>query len=338
MKSLFYGTAIQHVLKCGLAIATLLLVFSHFPVSGDNQISKDDEQKYTTVALKAIQREETYLRENGCWTVTNAPSKFYFKKNFDDRRQQDIITLESTNPIFRIQLLPVSAQVVNFANWTSLHASNKYYPEPPKLKWTQEKVVSLAMGYAKAVLGDQMPYNLKLSIVQATPQRDGIRYMDSDWRVIWARTDKKGYKFKSDSLVVQLVDGHGPTDLGYNFWSHYDDKTITPIAQDKALILAAEGAKEILAWAPGAMWLKNYELAGTPTMDLRVVTPNHLTAQPSIESLGRNTDLNARLAWVATYPKTYTGPSSPGQMKPTGGSLQVWIDAENGQLLGGDFK
>lgn len=330
--------AVRLVMRVTLFVASLQFILGGLPVLGDTPLTKDEEQKYTTVASNIVHLEEAYLKENGCWMAAGIPSIFYFKKTFNVWGQQDVVVLESANPIFHIELLPNSAQVVSFANWTSRDVGNKYYPEPPKLKWTREKVASLAAGYAKAILGAQMPDNLGAPFVQTTPERDGLRYMDADWRVVWARVDKEGHRFHRDSLVVLLTDGHGPTNLGYNFWSHYDDKLITPIAQDKALALASEYAKQVLAWGPGAPWLQNFELINPPQMDLEVVTPNHLTTQPSIETLGHNSDLNARLAWVVYYKKKYKGTISPGGLIPIGGELQVWIDAENGQLLGGDFK
>jgi hypothetical protein len=328
------------LLRFGLMLATLLLsIAAFFPLAAQSYtaLSEDETQKYAAVALDMVQREEAFLKENHLWVTPGIPPRFYAREIYHNIGQQNVIELSSANPIFRIELLPGSAQIVSFANWTSQRASNNYYAEPPKLKWTPEKAVSLATGYAKAILGAQMPDNLQPPYVHAYPESDLPRYMDSSWTVMWGQTDKEGHQFMHGSIVVLLTDGHGPTNLGYNFWSHYDDKAITPIAQDKALALAAEGAKEIMAWEPGAMWLKNYELVGNPTMELLIVNPNHLSTLPSIEALG-HVDLNARLAWVATYKKTYTGPPLSNNLKPTGGALQVWIDAENGQLLGGDFK
>ena len=304
-----------------------------------SELSKEEKEKYTSAAINIIQREEAYLKESKCWTMTNLPTVFYTNKIYNVKGQQKIGVIQSAEPSsFSIEFLPDNTQIVSFMNLTSLHAGNHYYSDPPKLKWTSEKAVSLATGYAKAVLGSQMPNNLPAPYVYPHKEMDYPRYMDSEWMVIWPRVDKEGHRFHRDSLVVILTDGHGPNSLGYNFWSRYDDKHITPIAQEKALALAAEGAKEILGWGPGALWLKDYELVNPPKMDLEIVDPNHLPNQSSIEALGHGFDLNARLAWVVLYQKIYKGPPSSDNLKPTNGDIQVWIDAENGQLLGGDFK
>ncbi|HEV3270737.1 MAG TPA: hypothetical protein VGZ93_00980 [Candidatus Methylacidiphilales bacterium] len=322
-----------------MPVILLLLIAGIFPLAAQSwtPLDANETQKYAAVALDMVQREEAFLKENHLWSTPGIPPKFYAREMYHSIGQQNVIELSSANPIFRIELLPGSAQIVSFANWTSQRTSNHYYAEPPKLKWTPEEAVALATGYAKAILGAQMPDNLRPPYVHSHQETDLPRYMDSSWMVMWGQTDKEGHRFRNGSIVVLLTDGHGPTNLGYNFWSHYDDKAITPIAQDKALALAAEGAKQILAWAPGAMWLKNYELVGTPTMELMIVNPNHLSTLSSVQAMG-HVDLNARLAWVAVYKKTYTGPPVANNFKPTGGALEVWIDAENGQLLGGDFK
>lgn len=134
-----------------------------------------------------------------------------------------------------------------------------------------------------------------------------------------------------------MRDGYCPSTMGVNFWSSFSDKKTEHISKERALLLAADGAKAIMHWKPGADWLKNYSL-GQATADLEIVNPNYLPDQPNMESLGASFNPAARLAWVVTYQKSYNGPKSSENASPIGGDIEVWIDAETGALLGGDLK
>jgi hypothetical protein len=301
------------------------------------QSSKTEQQDYTEAANAIVGRQIQYLKNNGCWTPQNLPSGFQIKHEHDRKANSDLVLVESTQPPYSLWFALGSTQVVRLLNSALIRANQTRYLEPPKPQWDEKKAAALGAGYLASVLGP-VPVNVSAPRVRLIPQRDAAKFCNSTWLVTWARTDKKGHPFERDSLVVELVDGMGPTGLGVNFWSHYEEKDFELIAETKARALAAAGAKQILGWSPGAGWLANFELVGDPTMELRIVNPNNLPDQPSIESLGGANELNARLAWVATYKKQYKGPATPDHTVPTGGDLQVWIDAENGQLLGGDFK
>ena len=95
-----------------------------------------------------------------------------------------------------------------------------------------------------------------------------------------------------------------------------------------------------MEWLPAKQWLNGFSLEmEKPTTELRIVNPNDILKQSSLEALGSSFSPNARLAWVVEYPIRYTGPKLEGGGIPIAGKgiLEVWIDAENGKFLGGTF-
>jgi hypothetical protein len=233
-----------------------------------------------------------------------------------------------------------SARLRSFFNVAVSNQPNPELDQPPKMIWSKEQVQAKAERFVVAVLGKMPEEAGKEAVVDFTPKvlfaaDKSRKYQFGTWRVVWYRQNKQGVKFLHDTLIVQMIDGEEPLGFGYNFWSSYQDNNVEPISPEKAVALAKAVAPKIMVWPPGAMWLKDHTLVDTPKWELWIVNPNHLLSQSEIGGIG---DATARLAWVVTYPKAYSGPKKPGGGVPAGGDLEVWIDAETGEFLGGDFQ
>lgn len=233
-----------------------------------------------------------------------------------------------------------SARLRFFFNVTLANQPNPELDQPPKTTWSKEQVQVQAERFVVAVLGTMPDEVCREAVVEFTPKvlfaaDKSKKYQLGTWRVVWYRQNKQGVKFQHDNIIVQMIDGEEPLSLGYNFWSSYQDNNVAPISPEKAVALAKAVTPKIMAWPPGAMWLKDHTLVDTPKWELRIVNPNHLLSRSEIGGMG---DATARLAWVITYPKAYTGPKKSGVGVPAGGDLEVWIDAETGEFFGGDFQ
>ena len=232
-----------------------------------------------------------------------------------------------------------SSRLTSFFNVALSNQPNPELGQPPKKIWNKEQVQAKAERFVIAVLGKMPEEACKEAVVEFTPQvlfaRDGSkRYRLGTWRVVWYRQNKQGVKFQYDTIIVQMIDGEEPLGLGYNFWSSYQDSDAQPIPAEKAMALAKEQAQKIMAWRPGAMWLQDFKLLDQPKSELQIVNPNHLLSQSQVTG---ERDATARLAWVVTYPKIYTGTKGANGAAPPGGYIEVWIDAETGEFLGGTF-
>ena len=232
-----------------------------------------------------------------------------------------------------------SAKLRFFFNVAWGSQSNPTLDAPPKVIWTKGQVQSKAERFVISVLGKMPEEAGKEPIIEFTPKvlfaaDKTKKYQLGTWRVVWSRQNKHEVKFQHDNLIVQMMDGNEPLSLGYNFWSSYHDNDVPPITPEKAVALAKIQTLAIMAWPPGAAWLKDHTLVDTPKWELQIVNPNHLLSQSEIGGMG---DAVARLAWVITYPKSYTGPQKQGGGTPMGGYLEVWIDAQTGEFLGADF-
>lgn len=233
-----------------------------------------------------------------------------------------------------------SSRLTDFFNVVLSNQLNPDFDSPHKPVWSKEQVRSKAERFVVAVLGKMPEEACKEAVVEFTPKvtfspDKSKKYGRGTWQVVWYRQNKQGIKFQYDTLIVQMIDGEEPLGLGYSFWSSYQDSDVQPIPAEKAVALAKQQAPKVMAWQPGAMWLQDHMLIDNPTSELRIVNPNHLLSQSQIGGMG---DAAARLAWAITYPKIYTGPKKPSGGVPPGGDLVIWIDAENGQFLGGDFQ
>ena len=234
----------------------------------------------------------------------------------------------------------ISAKLRFLFNVSLVDQPNPELDQPPKTIWSKEQVRAKAERFVVAVLGKMPEEAGKEPAIEFTPKvlfapGGGKKYQCSTWRVVWYRQNKQGIKFQGDTIMVSMIDGREPEGFSDNFRSSYQDSDVQPIPAEKAVALAKEQAPKIMAWRPGAMWLQNFMLIDKPKWELQIVNPNHLLNQSQI---GGGGDAAARLAWVITYPKFYTGPKSPSGAAPPGGDIEVWIDAETGEFLGGTFQ
>ena len=110
--------------------------------------------------------------------------------------------------------------------------------------------------------------------------------------------------------------------------SRYEERPVTAIEESAAIDKSRGYVDKIMR-----RWLPRQEIKGEPSASLRIVNPNRVLEMTDVHEFAVRGDLNPRLAWVVEY---NTGREVPGHGKIKS-RVRVWIDAENGSFLGGDF-
>jgi hypothetical protein len=91
--------------------------------------------------------------------------------------------------------------------------------------------------------------------------------------------------------------------------------------------------------SPAAVWyLENYTLLELKAAALKIVNPNHILEMKSVEDFANLGDIEAKLAWVVTFPARYAGSVPEGERMPVERQVDVWLDAHTAEFLGGEFR
>lgn len=158
-------------------------------------------------------------------------------------------------------------------------------------------------------------------------QKPGYSY-EGVWIVRWGR--KEGdYKYYSDSICVMINESLGLSSYGYNFYSDYHPPKKINISRYQAVKIAQKNVNKIINSSFFDSLMRYYKADKVDSAELLIINPNYSHKLKSMED--PYCTRNARLAWVVKFTLSVakTGKADPNL-------LQVWIDAETGEVLGGE--
>ncbi len=237
-----------------------------------------------------------------------------------------------------IQFEEGTNHIIKFKNSDALNASGdiKSQSKIPQ-SWPESKAVAIARDWLKL-------FNISDEGLLFDGGKARFVYQfgtEGTWIVSFTRVSKKGFPFGADYRDVNISESQGPFYMAASPISDFEETTFNPISQAAALEKAEEGLKEIQKSNIGKGWLGSRSRSeDTPIVQLLIVNPNNLTKQKNIETAAAADQQKARLAWVVRYKMRDPNPVP----QPDGTSVYhddahvvVYIDAENGALLGGSL-
>jgi hypothetical protein len=158
------------------------------------------------------------------------------------------------------------------------------------------------------------------------------RYYDGEWRIRWSRVDSQGHKFGLDALHVELSEKLGLVGINKVFVSDFQEVKGPLITSDEAITLSRPYANTLLnsgvteAWVPPGLQL------GAVKANLWIMNPNHILGSKVLDFQAVDNGKQARLAWVVLYQLM------KGNTPASYHTIGIWIDAQNKEAIGGDFK
>jgi hypothetical protein len=295
-----------------------------------------EADRYIAMAKESLERVDNYMTENGFAPLSAGTANWQAQYKADRLRKSDLIQVGTYRTPVMVWLTHASSEVVFLLKTNVFTKESPLYDQPPKPAWTREQAVKIAKGFASAAFGS-FPSNVGEPHINFAMQRELPKYRDGRWTVVWPRIDDKGHQFAQDVLVVQMEEKIGPYSASKNFISNYTSPETIKVTEEMAREKASKYGKEIMEWPPAQTRFAGFKLSDPIRIEMWVVNPNNITAQQNYEDLGTAHDINARLAWVIKFNAVYSGSSEDKEL-PGDSKISVWIDAENGNFLGGDFN
>lgn len=289
-----------------------------------------------------IERINKVHKEEGLPTIAVDPSPpFELALNVRYGAQVGIVGNRLGSPA-EVEFVGREAQPVLFLNRQGSDAVTgkdaKLYDAGPPAQWSREKAVGVATRLIRLFVDDARFSQLKLRKARFVyPSMEGERYYLGKWFVEWVPTSREGDELPNDRAAITLSELCGLVVLSVEWASTYEGRPSKLLDKDKAIGLAMPYSAKVADSVPAQAWLGKLSLERGTGADLRIVNPNHILKMKSLEDLGNPGDRRARLAWVVTFgakrDTRLKGESRPGSVE-----VRVWIDAETGEFLGGDFK
>jgi hypothetical protein len=230
-----------------------------------------------------------------------------------------------------IHFLPDSFKPIAFFNHNIKYDQGPGFDEPPPPKWTEEQAVATGKEYVAAIFG-QFPKDVGPPKVEFEKRRNLLKhttiwkYYTGDWQIVWPRISSKGYLFNGNAVVINISEDQGVESAFFDFYMNYQEPQGPLISQDEALKIADPAAQAVVD-----KWLGHGLQLGSPKIVVEgIVNPNHILQAQTVADLAHK-DTTARLAWVVLYDLTANG------IPATGHRVQVWIDAQTKEVVGGDL-
>ncbi len=293
-------------------------------------IARGDQDKAATDRCvehldPAFKRLNAVLAENHLNPLDFDPAQLRVIK---DKSLNPAVTMwrfQTPNKTF-IYCSPTSGDVLSFFRNDIKYTEGPGYDQPPQPNWTKEQAIAMAKTYLAALFGT-FPEDVGPPEVKFEPVREIPKYYPGQWEISWPRVDEKGHLFAIDEISIYISETQGITSAVYNFFSTYQPPKEPLISRDDALKVGGPAA-EILA---NKFIGSGFQLATPDTVVQGIVNPNHILQAKTIEDTVALRDANARLVWVINYPLTSNGTSSPHE-------VQVWVDAQTKEVVGGDLR
>ncbi len=202
-------------------------------------------------------------------------------------------------------------------------------PDAP-LKWEEEQAKKEALIYLSKLVNAEVIKDLP-SVTQENP--NGLRNL---WSAGWIR-NIKGYKVRNDFVTITFTENDGLFGFARS-WLTPEPLSLPsiPLAKKEAIKLAEAAAEQVMRKFSNRF--NGYRLGSIAFEDLFIVAPNNiLSAEVKTEEDLLRGDVNhSRLAWIIGFNVDVDPSGSESTIAITGG-LSIWIDAETGACIGGDF-
>ncbi len=305
---------------------------------GDSLATREE---CVAIASNLIQRCDQFMLSGGFSQKASPIPDLPFCYERNEYYVEPMAVLGNYNSPFRIEILARTRKLHGFTNWAADKAAYgpvaRLFDARRQPKWTQEYAVEVAREFIVALLGEFPPLIRLDEARYEYPAAEGRRSYTGTWCIRWARVDSKGHPFAKDCVKAFLTEEHGPYDAVIWLQSDYEEPGTNLISRGDAIEKAYAPAREIMRWAPNAVNYSNHVASGTPQAALQIVNPNHMTRCKTIEEAAKAWDRSARLAWVVSFRTKYDGPAGNEGPWSVDRGVRVWIDAETGEFLGGDF-
>jgi len=309
-------------------------------LSGEDtdSVRETSPDSFVAEANAAAKRVERFLVSHG-WEVD--PVSLEGVEARDDRSPLDYPTPVSVLKIphvIEVRSLKETGDLTFFWDYRvferAIGKNSPLYDPPPKPNWTREKAISVATEYLHAVLGG--PPAEELQVVQAHyghPFAEREKHYAGVWHVRWARTSKSGYLYDNDWVFVKVFEESGPFVARIVLPSRLEHEPRQLIDKSRAVRESEGRVLEIMTCKMARRELYGQVIKGEPTASLKIVNPNNVLQMEDIHEFAFRRTSKARMAWVVEYA---TCREVPG-LAPLRARVRVFIDAENGSFLGGDF-
>jgi hypothetical protein len=285
------------------------------------------QKKYEAIFAETLSRVNNLLKSEQWPVLAYDPKSLKTTSSFDPTWRNTVVEVDSSSGI-EVSILLDSFDVVSFQrNFPEAEYIN--YDAPPKPKWQTDQAVDKAKTWVKALLG-RIPDNIGKPKAQYTPLLNLPKYHEGTWTISWPRVDAQGHLFTNDVINVIFSEKFGIIAYACVFTSKYNESQKIVISHDQAIKIAQPAAQKLLDSPLTADWSKGLNLLPAATTELWIVNPNHILKYNSFEEAAMaGSDITARLAWAVEYRAV--------NAQGMGRSIDVWVDTETGEVLGGDF-
>jgi hypothetical protein len=207
-----------------------------------------------------------------------------------------------------------------------LPEANLLFDPPDRPKWTKEQAIRVASKFLR-IFADPKDARFGAPIADydhtgSLPYKNksGSKTYLGCWYVLWPRIDSHGHAFSGDGVKIMFHEGFGPTCVGINLSTPYQEEPGDPISVKDAISYAHDALGGKRRW---------YTFFSKPHDDSPVVGTSLSIVLPFKDPKGFSSPTAdaARLAWVVTFKAPLESPY---------GYFSVWIDAHTGTPLGRD--
>jgi hypothetical protein len=212
-----------------------------------------------------------------------------------------------------------------------LYKNAPKYDAPLKPQWTPNQAIEYAREWATAFF-DGFPQSVGNPEVQFNKQMDYPKYYDGEWAVRWDRIDSQGHRFDMDALHVELNEKLGLVGIDMVFVSDFQEVKGPLIASDEAIALSRPYAGALLNSGVTETWVPPGLQLGPAQAHLWIMNPNRVLQSKTLDQHAVAFQKQARLAWVVLYQLM------KGNTPASYHTLEIWIDAQTKEAIGGDFK
>jgi hypothetical protein len=279
-------------------------------------------------AIAAVERLNTVFVSRQLPPITFDVNHARITQPYDRFRKSAVLAIWASNT--ELQCLPTGDPISILRD---VFKNNPLYPSEPIPLWTKERALTEAKGWVEAFL-EGFPSNTGTPIVSYHCPALGMppQYHDGQWRVIWPRIDSQGHEFGKDALNVMLMENRGLVSLYLNFFSQFEEVHGDLISKEEALAASRSSAEKLLKTDLVRPFLPPGLKLDFAEAELWVMNPNHILQCKTMEDMATSSEVAARLAWRVTY----LFPASDADSRKH--FLEIWIDAQDKKVLGGDFR
>jgi len=309
-------------------LLTLLIGWLFFSYNATGEPDQVEQTLCVQHAEDAFKRLNVLLTENHLLPLELDPVHLVITQPRDRQRKTNIWQIRTASYTV-LQFLPKSCALISI--YRDTYKDALLYDGPPKPTWTENQAIENAKKWVTAFL-NYFPDNVGTPKIGFVDQRKVPEYYDGHWRIRWARTDSQGHRFDGDALSVELGEKQGLISISLNFYSTFDEIHDKLISEEDAIATSHSSAEILLHSELVRPLLPPGLKLGTATASLWIMNPTHLLQSKTLDEASASEEIKARLAWVVVY--TLMDGNAPASYH----TLEVWIDAQTKEAIGGDFK